>query len=63
MTEAEIWETINGFVQAARRCREASFDGVEVWAAYLGTRKIGDCAAPRQAPYALYEGRKTGLEI
>ena len=27
------------------------------------TRQIGDCAAPRQAPYAFYEGRKTGLEI
>ncbi|MHA6645468.1 oxidoreductase [Mesorhizobium sp. A623] len=36
MTDAEIWETIDGFVQAARRCREAGFDGVEVWAAYLG---------------------------
>ncbi|NEK55357.1 oxidoreductase, partial [Rhizobium leguminosarum] len=36
MSEAEIWETIDGFVQAARRCREAGFDGVEVWAAYLG---------------------------
>jgi 2,4-dienoyl-CoA reductase-like NADH-dependent reductase (Old Yellow Enzyme family)/thioredoxin reductase len=36
MTEADIWETIDGFVQAARRCREAGFDGVEVWAAYLG---------------------------
>jgi len=36
MIEAEIWETIDGFVQAARRCREAGFDGVEVWAAYLG---------------------------
>ncbi|MGY5808633.1 oxidoreductase [Rhizobium sp. LEGMi198b] len=36
MTENEIWETIDGFVQAARRCREAGFDGVEVWAAYLG---------------------------
>ncbi len=36
MSEAEIWETIEGFVQAARRCREAGFDGVEVWAAYLG---------------------------
>jgi 2,4-dienoyl-CoA reductase-like NADH-dependent reductase (Old Yellow Enzyme family)/thioredoxin reductase len=36
MTEAEIRETIDGFVQAARRCREAGFDGVEVWAAYLG---------------------------
>lgn len=34
MTEAQIEETINGFVQAARRCREAGFDGVEVWAAY-----------------------------
>lgn len=36
MGEAEIWETIDGFVHAARRCREAGFDGVEVWAAYLG---------------------------
>lgn len=36
MTEAEIWETIDGFVQGARRCKEAGFDGVEVWAAYLG---------------------------
>lgn len=36
MTEAEIWETIHGFVEAARRCKEAGFDGVEVWAAYLG---------------------------
>ncbi|PWE54653.1 oxidoreductase [Metarhizobium album] len=36
MTEAEIHETIDSFVQAARRCREAGFDGVEVWAAYLG---------------------------
>ena len=36
MTEAEIRETIDGFVQAARRCKEAGFDGVEVWAAYLG---------------------------
>ncbi len=34
MTEAEIEETIDGFVQAARRCREAGFDGVELWAAY-----------------------------
>lgn len=34
MTQAEIEETIDGFVQAARRCREAGFDGVEVWAAY-----------------------------
>ncbi|KQZ49597.1 FAD-dependent oxidoreductase [Ensifer sp. Root558] len=36
MTEAEILETIDGFVAAARRCRDAGFDGVEVWAAYLG---------------------------
>lgn len=34
MTEAEIEETIDGYVQAARRCHEAGFDGVEVWAAY-----------------------------
>ena len=36
MTEAEIEITIDGFVQAARRCHEAGFDGVEVWAAYHG---------------------------
>ncbi|MCK0197208.1 FAD-dependent oxidoreductase [Ancylobacter sp. 6x-1] len=36
MSEAEIEETIDGFVQAARRCKEAGFDGVEVWAAYHG---------------------------
>lgn len=36
MTEAEILETIDAFVDAARRCKEAGFDGVEVWAAYLG---------------------------
>lgn len=36
MTEAEIEETITGFVEAARRCHEAGFDGVEVWAAYHG---------------------------
>jgi 2,4-dienoyl-CoA reductase-like NADH-dependent reductase (Old Yellow Enzyme family) len=36
MTDVEIWETIDGFVQAARRCQKAGFDGVEVWAAYLG---------------------------
>ncbi|WP_299860179.1 FAD-dependent oxidoreductase [uncultured Hoeflea sp.] len=36
MREAEIEETIEGFVQAARRCRDAGFDGVEVWAAYHG---------------------------
>jgi 2,4-dienoyl-CoA reductase-like NADH-dependent reductase (Old Yellow Enzyme family) len=34
MTAAEIEEVIDGFVAAARRCREAGFDGVEVWAAY-----------------------------
>lgn len=36
MSQDEIWETIDGFVQAARRCKEAGFDGVEVWAAYVG---------------------------
>jgi 2,4-dienoyl-CoA reductase-like NADH-dependent reductase (Old Yellow Enzyme family) len=36
MSEAEIWETIDGFAEAARRCKEAGFDGVEVWAAYHG---------------------------
>ena len=32
MTASEIQETIDGFVEAARRCHEAGFDGVEVWA-------------------------------
>ena len=30
MSEAEIEETIDGFVQAARRCRDAGFDGSAV---------------------------------
>jgi 2,4-dienoyl-CoA reductase-like NADH-dependent reductase (Old Yellow Enzyme family)/thioredoxin reductase len=34
MNEREIEETIEGFVEAARRCHQAGFDGVEVWAAY-----------------------------
>jgi len=34
MTEAEIEELIAAFVQAARRDRDAGFDGVEVYAAY-----------------------------
>nr|HMQ58721.1 FAD-dependent oxidoreductase [Rhizobiaceae bacterium] len=36
MRETEIEETIEAFVEAARRCRAAGFDGVEVWAAYHG---------------------------
>lgn len=36
MSEAEIKETIDGFVQAAVRCQKAGFDEVEVWAAYHG---------------------------
>ena len=27
------------------------------------THRIGDCVAPRQAPYAFYEGRKLGREL
>ena len=34
MSEAEIEEMIEAFVQAARRDRDAGFDGVEVYAAY-----------------------------
>jgi hypothetical protein len=34
MTEDEIEETIQSFVEAAIRCQKAGFDGVEVWAAY-----------------------------
>lgn len=34
MSEDEIGETIDAFVQAAIRCQKAGFDGVEVWAAY-----------------------------
>ena len=34
MLETEIEETIEGFVKTAIRCKEAGFDGVEVWAAY-----------------------------
>jgi NADPH-dependent 2,4-dienoyl-CoA reductase/sulfur reductase-like enzyme len=34
MSEREIEEMIDAFARAAWRCREAGFDGVEVWAAY-----------------------------
>ncbi len=34
MRAHEIEEIIEGHVQAARRCQEAGFDGVEIWAAY-----------------------------
>jgi len=36
MSEAEIEETIEAHVRAARRARDAGFDGVELWAAYHG---------------------------
>jgi 2,4-dienoyl-CoA reductase-like NADH-dependent reductase (Old Yellow Enzyme family)/thioredoxin reductase len=34
MTEGEIEDVIEGFVQAARRAKAAGFDGVEIFAAY-----------------------------
>ena len=34
MTDAEIEELIDGFVEAARRAQASGFDGVEVFAAY-----------------------------
>ena len=34
MTEAEIEELIEGFVQAARRAKDSGFDGIELFAAY-----------------------------
>ena len=34
MTEAEIEDIITSFIAAARRCQQAGFDGVEIWAAY-----------------------------
>lgn len=34
MSESEIHQIINGFINAAVRCQKAGFDGVEVWAAY-----------------------------
>jgi 2,4-dienoyl-CoA reductase-like NADH-dependent reductase (Old Yellow Enzyme family)/thioredoxin reductase len=34
MTESEIEEIIEGFVQAARRAKESGFDGIELFAAY-----------------------------
>ena len=34
MTEAEIEQMIDAFTAAARRCQQAGFQGVEVWAAY-----------------------------
>jgi NADPH-dependent 2,4-dienoyl-CoA reductase/sulfur reductase-like enzyme len=41
----------------------AAFDPLSAELGDLDLRIIGDCAAPRLAPYAFYEGRKTGLTI
>jgi hypothetical protein len=35
----------------------------ELRASERNVLEIGDCAAPRQAPYAFYEGRKAALEL
>ena len=35
----------------------------ELSRAHLEFHSIGDCVAPRQAPYAFYEGRKLGLSL
>jgi len=40
-----------------------AFDPVSTELDGLDIRLIGDAQAPRQAPYAFYEGRKCGLEI
>ena len=40
-----------------------AFDPLSSDLSDLDVRLIGDAAAPRQAPWAFYEGRKCGLEI
>ena len=40
-----------------------SFDPISAEIADLDVTLIGDAQAPRQAPFAFYEGRKCGLEI
>ncbi|WP_299846418.1 FAD-dependent oxidoreductase [uncultured Roseovarius sp.] len=40
-----------------------SFDPISAEIADLNPVVIGDAQAPRQAPYAFYEGRKCGMEI
>ncbi|QGY00062.1 FAD-binding protein [Roseovarius faecimaris] len=40
-----------------------SFDPLSEALEGVALKLIGDAAAPRQAPYAFYEGRKAGLEI
>ena len=36
MSDEQVWEIIDCFVQAARRCMEAGFDGIELYATYNG---------------------------
>jgi NADPH-dependent 2,4-dienoyl-CoA reductase/sulfur reductase-like enzyme len=36
---------------------------LELTAKHITCHTIGDCVAPRQAPYAFYEGRKLGLSL
>jgi hypothetical protein len=37
--------------------------GLELDEMELSHHEIGDCVAPRLAPYAFYEGRKLGLTL
>ncbi|WP_246762881.1 MULTISPECIES: hypothetical protein [unclassified Rhizobium] len=41
----------------------ANWLGEELRSQSIDVIEIGDCAAPRQAPYAFYEDRRAALEL
>ncbi len=74
MLETEIEEVVNAFVNAARRDKEAGFDGVEIFSGYnclvdqlhdsdIDLYTVGDAVASRTAHMAIYEARKLALDL
>jgi 2,4-dienoyl-CoA reductase-like NADH-dependent reductase (Old Yellow Enzyme family) len=60
LTGAEQVVPASGLVMATTN---VAFDPFPEQIAGKALHRIGDCAAPRQAPYAFHEGRKLGLAL
>ncbi len=60
LTGAEQVVAASGLVMATTN---VAFDPFPEGIAGKALHRIGDCAAPRQAPYAFHEGRKLGLML
>ncbi|HQU68147.1 MAG TPA: FAD-dependent oxidoreductase [Albidovulum sp.] len=60
LTGAETRQPASALVMSTTN---RAFDPLSQELAGIETHLIGDAAAPRQAPYAFHEGRKTGLSL